>query len=122
MEPGNRSISVKALVGGIIAFGVLSISLVIYSQWLGSRDFAQNTSLVRMTQVIAQEIATAHLWFEEALGGDRTIYLDEDVHVPNVNTHACGNTSVVSCVFERRHGIFSNVLDSTSSMNTRFQC
>jgi hypothetical protein len=54
--------------------------MVIYSQRLESVDFAKNTALIRMTLVIQKEIATAHLWFEEALGGDRSIDLDEDVH------------------------------------------
>jgi len=30
-------------------------------------------------QSVQQEVATAHLWFEEALGGDRYISVDEDV-------------------------------------------
>jgi signal transduction histidine kinase/DNA-binding NarL/FixJ family response regulator len=81
MPPKNIFTSVRTLVIGILAFGMLSMSLVIYSQWLHSRDYAQNTSLIRMTQLIQQEIATAHLWLEEALGGDQSIDLDEDVHM-----------------------------------------
>jgi len=65
---------------GISAFGVLSIGLVIYSQWLTSRDFEENASLIRLTQTVQQEVATAHLWFEEALGGDTSIDLQVDVH------------------------------------------
>jgi signal transduction histidine kinase/DNA-binding NarL/FixJ family response regulator len=80
MQSENIFTSVRSLVSGIAVLGVLSISLVIYSQWLESRDYAQNTSLIRMTQVIQQEIATAHLWLEEALGGDQSIDLSGDVH------------------------------------------
>jgi signal transduction histidine kinase/CheY-like chemotaxis protein/HPt (histidine-containing phosphotransfer) domain-containing protein len=54
--------------------------MVIYSQWLTSRSFEENASLIRLTQTVQQEIATAHLWFEEALGGDTTIDLQVDVH------------------------------------------
>jgi len=50
-----------------------------YSQWLVTRDFARNTALMRLMQSVQQEIATAHLWFEEALGGDSYIRLDADV-------------------------------------------
>ena len=82
MALSPRSISIKYLVIGIIAFGALSIGMVIYSQWLTSRDFEENASLIRLTQTVQQEIATAHLWFEEALGGDNTIDLQTDVHVP----------------------------------------
>ena len=78
----TRSISLKYLVAGIFAFSALSIGMVIYSQWLTSRDFEENASLIRLTQTVQQEIATAHLWFEEALGGDNTIDLQTDVHVP----------------------------------------
>jgi len=60
--------------------GVLSIGMVMYSQWLTSRDVEDNTALIRLAQTTQQEIATAHLWFEEALGGDTSIDLDVDVH------------------------------------------
>jgi signal transduction histidine kinase len=43
------------------------------------QDFDQNTRLLRLVQSVQQDIATAHLWFEEALGGDRYIDLDDDV-------------------------------------------
>jgi signal transduction histidine kinase/CheY-like chemotaxis protein/HPt (histidine-containing phosphotransfer) domain-containing protein len=76
----RRSISLKFLVTGIVAFGTASIGLVIYSQWLTSRSFEENASLIRLTQTVQQEVAMAHLWFEEALGGDRYIDLQVDVH------------------------------------------
>jgi len=76
----TRSISLKFLVTAIIAFGTLSIGMIIYSQWLTSRSFEENASLIRLTQTVQQEVATAHLWFEEALGGDTTIDLQVDVH------------------------------------------
>jgi hypothetical protein len=80
MAVSTPSISLKYLVIGILAFGLLSIGTVIYSQWLTSRDFEENASLIRLTQTVQQEIATAHLWFEEALGGDASIDLQVDVH------------------------------------------
>ena len=81
MSLNTRTISLRFLVSGILALGVLSIGMVLYSQWLSSRSLEENASLVRLTQTIQQDIATSHLWFEEALGGDATIDLHADVHV-----------------------------------------
>jgi signal transduction histidine kinase/DNA-binding NarL/FixJ family response regulator len=79
MQLSARSFSLKSLVVGIVVVGLVSIAIVIYSQWLVTRDFHRNTTFMRVVQSVQQEIATAHLWFEEALGGDRYISLDEDV-------------------------------------------
>jgi len=79
MQLSTRSFSLKSLVVGIVAVGLVSIAIVIYSQWLVTRDFHRNTNFMRLMQSVQQEIATAHLWFEEALGGDRYISLEEDV-------------------------------------------
>jgi len=79
MQLGTRSLSLKTLVVGIGALGVFSIAVVFYSQWLTTRDFYQNTTLIRITQAVQREIAMAHLWFEEALAGDTSINLDADV-------------------------------------------
>ena len=68
------------MVSGIIAVGCLSVAIVLYSQWLTTRDFEQNAALIRLAQSVQQDIATAHLWFEEALGGDSYIDLERDVH------------------------------------------
>lgn len=80
MRHNTRSISHRFLISGIITLGTLSIAMVVYSQWLTSRSLEENASLIRLTQKIQQDIATAHLWFEEALGGDTTIDLQVDVH------------------------------------------
>jgi signal transduction histidine kinase/DNA-binding NarL/FixJ family response regulator len=79
MELNTRSISLKSLVIGIASVGVFAIALVSYSQWLTTRDFDRNTAMMRLMQSVQQEIATAHLWFEEALGGDSYIDLNDDV-------------------------------------------
>jgi len=80
MQLNTRSYSLRTLVAAVITVGCFSVAIVIYSQWLTSRDFQQNTTLIRVTQAVQQDIATAHLWFEEALGGDSYIDLDRDVH------------------------------------------
>jgi len=79
MQLSTRSFSLKSLVVGIVAVGLVSIAIVIYSQWLVTRDFQRNTTFMRVVQAVQQEVASAHLWFEEALGGDRSISIDRDV-------------------------------------------
>ena len=79
MQLSTRSFSLKSLVVGVIAVGLVSIAIVVYSQWLVTRDFQRNTLFMRLVQSVQQEVATAHLWFEEALGGDRYISIDDDV-------------------------------------------
>jgi signal transduction histidine kinase/CheY-like chemotaxis protein/HPt (histidine-containing phosphotransfer) domain-containing protein len=81
MRLDTHTISLRFLVTGIVALGVLSIGMVLYSQWLTSRSLEENASLVRLTQTIQQDIANSHLWFEEALGGDTTIDIHTDVLV-----------------------------------------
>ena len=63
----------------IMAIGLIAISLVIYSQYLTTQDLERNTRRIQLNQYVQQEIATAHLWFEEALGGDATIDIERDV-------------------------------------------
>ena len=75
-----RSISLRTLVLGVVAIGVVSIAIVVYTQWLVSRDFQRNATTIRLTQNVQREIATAHLWFEELLGGDRFVDIERDVH------------------------------------------
>ena len=81
MAFSTRTISLRFLVLGILVLGMLSIGMVLYSQWLTSRSLEENAALIRLTQTIQQDIATSHLWFEEALGGDATIDLQADVHL-----------------------------------------
>jgi signal transduction histidine kinase/CheY-like chemotaxis protein/HPt (histidine-containing phosphotransfer) domain-containing protein len=65
---------------GIIVAGLAAVSVVIYVQMLATSDFERNMRLVQLTQSVQQEISIAHLWFEEALGGDKYIVLEDDVH------------------------------------------
>jgi signal transduction histidine kinase/DNA-binding NarL/FixJ family response regulator len=107
--------SLKFIVTGIVAFGAASIGLVIYSQWLTSRNFEENASLIRLTQTVQQEVATAHLWFEEALGGDRYIDLQVDVHerlgtaLRLIDTALQGNESAIGRI-EQLPSVRENLL------------
>ena len=80
MDRDKRTISLTAFVGSILVIAVVSIGMVIYSQWLTAHDFKENASLIRMAQTAHQKISTAHLWLEEALGGDASIDLQTDVY------------------------------------------
>jgi signal transduction histidine kinase/DNA-binding NarL/FixJ family response regulator len=82
MKQDKHLISLRSLIEGILIAGILSIGIVIYSQWLSARDFQENASVIRLTQMIQQEIAVSRLWFEESLGGDDSIDLEGDVRAP----------------------------------------
>src|SRR5210317_294634 len=79
MQLSPRSISLRSLIVGITVIGVISIALVIYSQYLTQQDLESNTRRIQLNQYVQQEIATAHLWFEEALGGDTYVDIERDV-------------------------------------------
>ncbi len=79
MPLSSRSFSLRSLIAGITAIGVISIALVIYSQYLTQQDVESNTRRLQLNQYVQQEIATAHLWFEEALGGDTYVDIERDV-------------------------------------------
>jgi len=85
MDVFVRLKTAKFLITGIAAVSMLSIGVVVFSQWLISQNvvshsFEQNTSLLRLTQLVQQEVTTAHLWLEEALGSDSSIDIHADVH------------------------------------------
>jgi signal transduction histidine kinase/CheY-like chemotaxis protein/HPt (histidine-containing phosphotransfer) domain-containing protein len=79
MQLSSRSFSLQSLITVIAVIGTISISLVIYSQYLTQQDLESNTRRIQLNQHVQQEIATAHLWFEEALGGDTYVDIERDV-------------------------------------------
>ena len=79
MQLSTRSFSLRSLMTGITVIGLIAISLVVYSQFLTKQDLERNTRRIQLNQYVQQEIATAHLWFEEALGGDASIDVERDV-------------------------------------------
>jgi len=66
------SMSLRSMIAVIAAIGLIAVSLVVYSQWLTGEDIERNTRRIQLNQIVQQEIATAHLWFEEALGRARS--------------------------------------------------
>lgn len=79
MQLSTGSFSLRSLITGITVIGLIAISLVIYSQYLTKQDLERNARRIQLNQYVQQEIATAHLWFEEALGGDTSIDIERDV-------------------------------------------
>ena len=70
------------LLFGVAALGVgtVAVTIILYSQWLTSRAYRRHAVYIRLTQTAEQKVSTAHLWFEEALGGDTSIDLETDVY------------------------------------------
>jgi signal transduction histidine kinase/DNA-binding NarL/FixJ family response regulator len=95
MHRNARSFSLVTLIVGIATVGLLSIALVLYSQWLTKQNFDRNAGLIRLTQSVQQDISTAHLWFEEALGGDTYIDLNSDV-IANISSASARVSSVIN--------------------------
>ena len=81
MQLSTRSFSLKSLVVGIVAAGSVAIAVVIYSQWRLTQDFQSNIRFIRLLQSVQQEVATAHVSFEEALGGNQNVDLEQDVYL-----------------------------------------
>src|SRR5210317_1127243 len=79
MQLSTRSFSLRSLMTGIAVIGLTAICLVVYSQYLTKQDLERNTRRIQLNQYVQQEIAKAHLWFEEALGGDTSIDVERDV-------------------------------------------
>src|SRR5210317_2047879 len=79
MQLSTRTFSLRSLITGITVIGLVAIALVVYSQYLTKQDLESNTRRTQLNQYVQQEIATAHLWFEEALGGDPSIDVERDV-------------------------------------------
>lgn len=69
------------LLFGII--GIVIITIISFSLYLGNRMIAQYTPLIDAAMEIKLETTTAHLWFEEILSGDR----EEDMELvwKNIN-------------------------------------
>ena len=79
MQLSTRTFSLRYLLTAISVVGVISIALVIYSLYITNLDMERNARRVQLNQQVQQEIATAHLWFEEALGGDAYVDIERDV-------------------------------------------
>jgi signal transduction histidine kinase/DNA-binding response OmpR family regulator len=67
------------VVGLIIMVGILSVSMVVYSQWLNHRDFNEIAALARVSADIQRDLTLSHLRLEEAIAGDGSIEVGSQV-------------------------------------------
>lgn len=64
----------------MITVGFTAITLVSFSITLTSNIFQKNKSLLAANQSLQRNVVLAHLWFEEAMQGDSSINLAQDVY------------------------------------------
>ena len=60
-----------------ISITLLTMAIVYYSFYTGRNIVERYTPLVNAAMEVKLEATTAHLWFEEAISGDRTIDIDK---------------------------------------------
>lgn len=59
---------------------VLILGLVLWSMWFSHHKAAERERLVRVSELVQTRVALAHLWFEEAIQGDKSVELQRDVY------------------------------------------
>ena len=64
---------------GMLALGLAMLVAVGWSQHLTEHAVADHQARIALADRIQQRVTMAHLWLEEALGGDSSIDLDRDV-------------------------------------------
>ncbi len=64
----------------IILAGLLSVGIVGYSLSLMSNTVKQLLPLIQISNDLKVKVGSAHLWFEEAMEGDKTIHLETQVY------------------------------------------
>ena len=80
MSKERRSPLLWSLVGALICVCLLSIAIVVYSQWLVTRDFERNAMTMRLTHDVQDRLASAHLRFLDTLMTGDSTDIDPDVH------------------------------------------
>jgi len=55
----------------VVGMGLLVVGILLYSLFIGTRMVQRYALLIEATMEIKLELATGHLWFEEAISGDR---------------------------------------------------
>lgn len=71
-------------VGALVLLGILMIGSLVWSNARMDAALVHHKHLVSISNRIEQKLAISHLWFEEWLGGDRSIELARDV-MPKVD-------------------------------------
>jgi len=65
----------------VASAGVVAIALLSYSIWLTSTTLKQERPILLANETLQKKVLLAHLWFEEAVSGDRSINLDQQVYL-----------------------------------------
>lgn len=74
----KRIFSAPAVLTAVLILG--SVSIIIYSQWVIGQTLDRHKALVTLCEIAKRKILLAHLWLEEALAGDQSINLDQNVY------------------------------------------
>ena len=76
-DKSHRVSSVWLMYVLVVFFAVVVICSMGYILNTGSRMAAKHTPLMHAAMQIKNEIALAHLWFEEMISGDKTVDIDQ---------------------------------------------
>ncbi|MFQ5677519.1 MAG: PAS domain-containing protein, partial [bacterium] len=74
----KRIFTAPAVLTAVLILG--SVSIIIYSQWVIGKTLDRHKALVTLSEIAKRKILLAHLWFEEALAGDQSVNLDQNVY------------------------------------------
>jgi signal transduction histidine kinase len=76
----NRARVPWLLDAAVVAAGVLTIALLVFSTQITSATLDRTTSSKNELASLMQEVGLSHVWLEEALAGDRTIDVERQVY------------------------------------------
>jgi signal transduction histidine kinase/DNA-binding response OmpR family regulator/HPt (histidine-containing phosphotransfer) domain-containing protein len=74
--------STDRLAAVLVLVLLLTIAAVLGSQYMSTQASRRQTALLSLADRINQRVTLAHLWFEEALGGDGFVDLTKNVYSP----------------------------------------
>jgi PAS domain S-box-containing protein len=65
---------------GTVLVGLFAVITVLYSLWLNTTTMNELMPLIQISNDLKVKVSSAHLWFEEAIQGDATVNLQEQVY------------------------------------------
>jgi signal transduction histidine kinase/CheY-like chemotaxis protein len=84
MDPPAQGLrgSTERLAGVLVLVLLLAIGAVLGSQYISTDLSRQQAALLSLSDRVHQRLTLAHLWFEEALGGDGFVHVEQNVYRP----------------------------------------
>ncbi|HHT9107153.1 MAG TPA: diguanylate cyclase domain-containing protein [Candidatus Wunengus sp. YC63] len=73
----NFKLHIEPVIWAIIAIGLLSMGISFYGNWSWQTAIQKHLPLIDNIARAKVDIAEAHLWFEELMGGDETMKIEE---------------------------------------------